>query len=72
MSAHSAGAASQSQRKVERSRQAIIDQQRELKVQRETYLQSLATKLAQECGISEKIAIARVKALSVSAKQSQR
>jgi hypothetical protein len=66
MSAHSVGcAATQSQRRVERGRQAAIEQQRQVKQERDAYLERLATKLAQECQLPEKIALERVKAFSV-------
>jgi hypothetical protein len=68
-SAHKAGAGNwaHSHRVMVRRREAVLDQQRELKVQRDAYLQRLATKLMQECGLSETVALARVRAFSVSA-----
>jgi hypothetical protein len=54
---------------LDRQRQAVIAQERELKDAREDYLRGLATKLAVECGLSEKTALERVRAFSVLARQ---
>jgi len=71
MSAHKYGAAGWSERKRERMRQAAVEHERQLRHEREAFLQWLATRLAQECQLSEKVARQRVEALSVSAKRSQ-
>jgi hypothetical protein len=67
MSAFQYGAPSLSHKHFERQRQAAIEHQRRSKREREIYLQGLAVKLAAECGLSQTVALARVKALSVTA-----
>jgi hypothetical protein len=59
----------QSQRVLENQRQAAIEQQEQRKREREVYFRELATKLAVECGLSQKIALERVRAFSVLARQ---
>jgi hypothetical protein len=71
-SAHQHGAAGWSERKREQLRQAEIERQREQKQSHEVYLEKLAAKLVAECGLSQATALARVKALSVSANPQRR
>jgi hypothetical protein len=53
-------------------RQAEIERQRQQQHAHDAYLEKLAAKLAAECGLSEATALARVKALSVSANPQRR
>jgi hypothetical protein len=69
MSAHAYGAPGWGQRRREYLRQAALEQQHQQRRERENYLQRLAAKLQLECGVSEKVAIARVRAFSVLARQ---
>jgi hypothetical protein len=71
-SAHQVGCSGWSERKRERLRQAVLEQRRQQQHEREAYLQGLADKLVAECGLSQATALARVKALSVSANPSRR